>query len=160
MVFYIYISSTKQPQLSFNKCGENRNHGKFKIYFLMIELQVQILSNTAAKPQKQLHKAHEFCLDYSIVSAKKRGVMPRSKNLQLPDQERSKIISQANQNLYLHLYHTNYQSLLGGGAVKILHLYGAINNNMREYVLFIAMECLLHEYLLNKHPTYSFQPFI
>jgi hypothetical protein len=38
MVFHIYISSTKQQQLYLLKCGENRNHGKFKIYFLMIEL--------------------------------------------------------------------------------------------------------------------------
>jgi hypothetical protein len=37
-VFYMFISGAKQQQLSFNKCGENRNHGKFKIYFLMIEL--------------------------------------------------------------------------------------------------------------------------
>jgi hypothetical protein len=37
-VFHIYISSTKQQQLSFNKCGENRNHVKFKIHIQMIQL--------------------------------------------------------------------------------------------------------------------------
>lgn len=33
------------------KCDENRNHGKLKIYFLLVELKVQILSKYVSDPK-------------------------------------------------------------------------------------------------------------
>ena len=33
---FIFIENLRLPEEI--KCGENRNHGKFKIYFLMVEL--------------------------------------------------------------------------------------------------------------------------